>query len=169
MRARPRMVPHAVDDAVRMHLQAAAPGSARHAASAVRRPRRSAASTSQRAPPSPPPQPAWRAPLPVAGAPHARVVALSYVIELDALFVAVTTGELLLLHAADSSAASRGFEFEEVGVVAGGVAAAAWSPDGEVVAVAGAEGKLLLLSKVRRRRAAAGAGRGRARGAGGRR
>jgi hypothetical protein len=71
-------------------------------------------------------------------------VALSHVLELDALFLALSSGELLLLHTASQ-------DVEEVGSVAGGVDAAEWSPDGEVLAVAGAGGKLLLLSKVRGR------------------
>jgi hypothetical protein len=92
----------------------------------------------------------WRAPLAPAGAPPPAVVALSHVPELDAIFIALASGQLLLLHAA-------GRQLEPVGAVEGGAAAAAWSPDGEAVAVAGArDGKLLLLSKVgaRARRAA---------------
>lgn len=77
------------------------------------------------------------------GSGRARVVSLSYVLERDALLAALSSGELLLVDAGTR-------EVEEVGAVAGGVAAAAWSPDGGALAVAGAEGgQLLLLSQVR--------------------
>lgn len=69
------------------------------------------------------------------------MVALSYQIEGEALFAALSSGELLLLHPGTR-------DVEEAGAVAGGVAAAAWAPDGEALAVAGARGgQLLLLSK----------------------
>lgn len=90
-------------------------------------------------------QVSWRTPiLPDGAFPEGwtpTTVSLSYIIELDALFIALSSGELLLLHA-DSR------EVEEVGAIQDGVEAAAWSPDGEVLAVVGAGGKLLLLSKV---------------------
>jgi hypothetical protein len=56
--------------------------------------------------------------------------------------VALATGELLLLHTAAR-------EWEEAGALDCGVAAAAWSPDGDALAAVGAGGaRLLLLSKV---------------------
>ena len=100
-------------------------------------------------------QPVWRVQLLPGGlaAPAATAapaaVCLSHILELDALFVAMASGELLLLHTATR-------ELEEVGAIAGGVAAAEWSPDGEVLAVAGGGGKLLLLSKVGARPGCAG-------------
>ncbi|GBF99867.1 hypothetical protein Rsub_12507 [Raphidocelis subcapitata] len=71
----------------------------------------------------------WRAPLapPAPGAPPPCVVALSHQIESEALFAALSSGELLLLNPATR-------EVEEAGAIAGGVAAAAWAPDGEAVA-----------------------------------
>ncbi|KAI8469194.1 MAG: IKI3 family-domain-containing protein [Monoraphidium minutum] len=88
-------------------------------------------------------QVAWRVPLlppRPAGARAPAVAALCHVLELDALFIALASGELLLLHTATRA-------LEEVGAIEGGVAAAAWSPDGEALAIAGPGGKLLLLSK----------------------
>lgn len=75
------------------------------------------------------------------GQPVPLVVAFSYVLELDAVFIVCSSGELLLLHAASH-------EVEEVGVVAGGLAAAAWSPDGELLALLGYNQLLLLMNKV---------------------
>jgi hypothetical protein len=69
------------------------------------------------------------------------VAAFAHVVELDALFVAASNGQLLLL---DTSTR----EVDEVGVVTGGVAAAGWSPDGEQLAVLGFNGLLLIMNKV---------------------
>lgn len=63
-------------------------------------------------------------------------------VELDAVFIATSSGQLLLL-----DTASR--EVDEVGVVQGGVAAAAWSPNGEQLALLGFNGLLLIMNKVR--------------------
>jgi hypothetical protein len=69
------------------------------------------------------------------------VAAFAHVVELDALFIAASNGQLLLL---DTSTR----EVDEVGVVTGGVAAAGWSPDGEQLAVLGFNGLLLIMNKV---------------------
>jgi hypothetical protein len=63
------------------------------------------------------------------------------VLELDAVFVACSSGELLLLHTASRAV-------EEVGVVQGGVAAAGWSPDGELLVLLGYNQGLLMMNKV---------------------
>lgn len=63
-------------------------------------------------------------------------------LELDAVFIACSSGELLLLHTASRSV-------EEVGVVSGGVAAAGWSPDGELLVLLGYNQGLLMMNKVR--------------------
>lgn len=70
------------------------------------------------------------------------VVSFTHVVELDAVFIATSSGQLLLL-----DTVSR--EVEEVGVVQGGLAAAAWSPNGEQLAVLGFNGLLLIMNKVR--------------------
>lgn len=41
-------------------------------------------------------------------------------------------------------------QIEEVGVVSGGLAAAEWSPDGDVLAAVSGTGCLLLMNQVRR-------------------
>lgn len=73
--------------------------------------------------------------------PQHSVVALTYVLELDAIFVALSSGVLLLLYTATH-------EVEDVGEIQGGVAAAAWSPDGEAVVIVSNTGNLLLMNKV---------------------
>lgn len=101
----------------------------------------------------------WSLRLPLemtAAAAASPIAAMSYVVELEALFIAATSGELLLLHTAAAAAATQhhqqqqecGCEVEEVGVVQGGVAASAWSPDGEQLAVLGYNGLLLVMNKV---------------------
>lgn len=84
--------------------------------------------------PSPPFSPDGRQPAQL-------IVAFSFVLELDAVFVACSSGELLLLYTASHAV-------EEVGVVAGGLAAAAWSPDGELLALMGYNQLLLMMNKV---------------------
>lgn len=76
-----------------------------------------------------------------AAAAAAPIAAFAHVVELDALFIACSNGQLLLL-----DSASR--EADEVGMVTGGVAAAGWSPNGEQLAVLGYNGLLLTLNKV---------------------
>jgi hypothetical protein len=73
--------------------------------------------------------------------PAELVVSFSFVLELDAIFIACSSGELLLLHTASRS-------IEEVGVVSGGVAAAGWSPDGELLVLLGYNQGLLMMNKV---------------------
>lgn len=82
----------------------------------------------------------WRQQL-VPGNTCAPVVALALVLELDALFVALASGQLLLLPA-DTR------EVEEVGSIEGGVLTAEWSPDGEVMALISAAGSLLIINQV---------------------
>jgi hypothetical protein len=122
------------------------------------------------------------------------IAAFAHVLELDALFIALSSGQLLLLHTQhpallsqqrqeqqqqqqrgaaahggrSSSAASGGAQradghaaplwcgagsegvVEEVGVIEGGVEAAAWSPDGELLTVlARRSATLLLMNKAR--------------------
>ncbi|WIA32299.1 hypothetical protein OEZ86_003144 [Tetradesmus obliquus] len=72
--------------------------------------------------------------------PAELVVSFSFVLELDAVFIACSSGELLLLHTASRSV-------EEVGVVSGGVAAAGWSPDGELLVLLGYNQGLLMMNK----------------------
>lgn len=74
--------------------------------------------------------------------PGAEVVALEWVPEHEALAVASSHGDLLLVHRSP-------LEVETVGVLEGGVAGMAWGPDGEVVAIATGAGKLLLMTKVK--------------------
>lgn len=63
-------------------------------------------------------------------------------IELEALCLALTNGSLLLLSLEER-------QWEEVGALEGGIAAAALSPDGELLATASGDGKLLLMTKAR--------------------
>ena len=113
----------------------------------------------------------------------ARVAALDYLPEAVALCLVLTSGELLLLPLHPERGAGGGGgagraggrwqqyrqapEVQEVGAVAGGLAAAAWSPDGELLALVTAGGGLgagdgngsetlmpllLLMNKVKWRR-----------------
>ena len=85
--------------------------------------------------------------------PGATVASLEHSPELDALCLALSTGELLLLSSGASSGSTGGSrdrqpEVEEVGAVDGGLAAAAWSPDGELLALVSGTGSLLLMNRV---------------------
>ncbi|KAF6250795.1 IKI3 family-domain-containing protein [Scenedesmus sp. NREL 46B-D3] len=82
----------------------------------------------------------WQPPFRPNGAPAELVVSFSFVLELDAVFIACSSGELLLLHTASRSV-------EEVGVVSDGVAAAGWSPDGELLVLLGYNSGLLMMNK----------------------
>jgi hypothetical protein len=75
----------------------------------------------------------------------ACVVALAYSIEAEALCVAVSSGEVLLLHGC-SGGGQGSSEAEEVGAIEGGVAAMAWSPTGESLVLVSGLGRLLLLT-----------------------
>lgn len=89
------------------------------------------------------PQVLWSAPLTVEhGSSQVRVTGFSLMIELEALCIALSSGELLLLGVGDDH------DQVEVGVLEGGVASAQLSPDGELLAVASGDGKLLLMNKV---------------------
>ena len=82
--------------------------------------------------------------------PGASVAALDHLPELDALCLALSSGELLLLGAGGSSSPPwQPPAVEEVGAVDGGLAAAAWSPDGELLVLVTCAGSLLLMNKVR--------------------
>ena len=70
------------------------------------------------------------------------LTALVYSADLAAVTLGLSTGHLFLLHPPDGSLAS----LEEVGVLGGGVVAAAWSPDGESLAVLSGTGQLLLMT-----------------------
>ncbi|KAL4852847.1 Elongator complex protein 1 [Chlorella vulgaris] len=76
----------------------------------------------------------------------ASIAAFDFVPELDAMCLALSSGELVLLsaHASPGSAAPA---VEEVGAVDGGLAAAAWSPDGELLVLVTGSGSLLMMSK----------------------
>ena len=87
--------------------------------------------------------------------PAASVAAIVHVPDLAALFLALSSGELLLLHdhgahggscPAGAAAVAWSPRMEEVGAVEGGLAAAEWSPGGEALALAGGAGQLLLMS-----------------------
>ena len=69
-----------------------------------------------------------------------RIVAMDYVLELDALMIALSSGDLMLLHVESAEA-------EDIGTIQGGVATASWSPDGELVAVVSRTGNLILMNK----------------------
>lgn len=85
--------------------------------------------------------------------PGAAIAACDWVPELDALCLALSSGELLLLDAAQQAAVARAgagaAAVEEVGAVDGGLAAAAWSPDGELLVLVTGTAQLLLMNKVR--------------------
>lgn len=85
--------------------------------------------------------------------PGAAIAACDWVPELDALCLALSSGELLLLDAAQQAAVARAgagaAAVEEVGAVDGGLAAAAWSPDGELLVLVTGAAQLLLMNKVR--------------------
>jgi elongator complex protein 1 len=70
------------------------------------------------------------------------IAGLEYVLELDAVMVALASGDLLLIYTETK-------ELEEVGSIQGGIACMAWSPDGELLALVSNSGNLLLMTKVR--------------------
>lgn len=73
---------------------------------------------------------------------QATLTSFAFVPELDALSLCLSTGHLLLLYP------NKGFDaaIEEVGVIQGGILAAAWSPDGEVFAIVGGLGQIMLMT-----------------------
>lgn len=73
----------------------------------------------------------------------ASLAAFAFSVELEVLCIGLSSGHLLLLHHSITSAVPS---LEEVGQVEGGVVAAAWSPDGEAVAILGGLGQLLLMT-----------------------
>lgn len=78
----------------------------------------------------------------VAGGPDSAVTGFCFSLELNALCISLSTGELLLLDM-DSR------RLEEVGAVEGGIMAMQWSPDGEVLAAISGAGNILLMDQVR--------------------
>jgi len=70
----------------------------------------------------------------------ATITAAVFSPDLSTLTLGLSSGHLLLLHT------SAGPSLEEVGVLAGGVVAASWSPDGEALAVLSGAGQLLLMT-----------------------
>ncbi|KAK9915662.1 hypothetical protein WJX75_002381 [Coccomyxa subellipsoidea] len=70
-----------------------------------------------------------------------EIVSFEHILELDAIFMAMASGHLFLIHVEDVA------EVEEVGAVTGGVASAQWSPDGEVLVLVSGQGQLLLMNK----------------------
>ena len=79
----------------------------------------------------------WRCRRHCAG--HA-ILTLAYVVELESLCVGTADGALVLLRA-------DGAAVEQVGSVAGGVTAAAWSPGGDALLVVTGHGILLLMNQ----------------------
>lgn len=69
-----------------------------------------------------------------------RVIAMEYVLEEDALLVAIEAGDLLLLR-------PPAHDVEVVGRVDGGIVSVAASPDGEVIALATGFGQILLMTQ----------------------
>ncbi len=68
------------------------------------------------------------------------VVSVQYVSELDAVTLATAQGNLMTVEVATRA-------MEIVGAVVGGLSAAVWSPDQELLAIATGTGTLLLMSK----------------------
>ena len=83
-------------------------------------------------------QPLWSTALPTTT--PTTLTALVHVLELDAVVAATAAGDLFSLASANGAA-------EEVGAVGGGVAALAWSPTGDAVALISGAGRLLLMDR----------------------
>lgn len=77
------------------------------------------------------------------GGPASAVTGFCFSLELDAICISLSTGELLLLNVNTQ-------QLEEVGVVGGGIMALQWSPDGEVFAAVSGAGNILLMDQVHR-------------------
>jgi hypothetical protein len=69
--------------------------------------------------------------------PDATIVDFKFLDSSESLCIAVSSGQILLL--------CNELECEEVGAVEGGLAAAAWSPDGEILAALSTLGRLLFI------------------------
>eukprot|EP00798_Chlamydomonas_sp_ICE-L_P030382 gene30382-35390_t len=72
-----------------------------------------------------------------------RVVSMCFVVELEALCIGLSSGELLLLRCNNEGGVD---EVEEVGGIEGGLCALEWSPDGEVFAAISGAGRLLVMN-----------------------
>jgi elongator complex protein 1 len=73
--------------------------------------------------------------------PDSRVAGFGFSLELDALTIGLSSGELLVLHIESQ-------QLEEVGAVDGGIVALEWSPDGELFVAASGLGSLLMMNQV---------------------
>eukprot|EP00803_Ostreobium_quekettii_P007811 evm.model.scf_2610.1 EVM.evm.TU.scf_2610.1 scf_2610:2799-4464(-) len=85
---------------------------------------------------------AWHLPLSPTYLPSpngASPLMISFLLELESLFLCLSSGELLLIDC-------KGEDVEDVGIVEGSLAAAAWSPDGEILALVSGQGNLLLMN-----------------------
>ncbi len=80
----------------------------------------------------------------VAVQPLAVIASLTHLVDMECVFIALSSGELLLLHLGAPGQIPA--ELEEVGALPDGVVAAEWSPDGTSLAVVGGAGQLLLMS-----------------------
>lgn len=70
-----------------------------------------------------------------------RLINCSFDIELDGLCLCMSNGQILLFDASEGV-------MEEVGEVDGGLAAASWSPSGELLVLMSGEGKMMVMNKV---------------------
>lgn len=68
-------------------------------------------------------------------------VILTLLLELESLCLGLSTGELFLIDL-------KGDDVQEVGIVEGGIQAANWSPDAELLALLSGFGSLLLMNMV---------------------
>jgi hypothetical protein len=85
----------------------------------------------------------WRQALgAVAGTPSSTITGMAFSLELEALLVCLSTGELLQLTVGQQQ------ELTEMGSVDGGLFALACSPDGEVFVAVSGTGNLLLMNQV---------------------
>jgi elongator complex protein 1 len=77
--------------------------------------------------------------------PSSSIALTSYIIEDDAVCVACTGGELVVLYGAGGAGAEP--QTELVGTFDAGIAALQWSPDGEFVALVTGEGTLVFMTR----------------------
>lgn len=83
----------------------------------------------------------WKRQISGLAAPGSLVTGMEFSLELDALTIALSTGQLILLHAESQL-------FEEVGAVDGGIMAMCWSPDGDALVAASGTGNLIMMNQV---------------------
>ncbi len=70
-----------------------------------------------------------------------QVTSMSYVVELDAVCLSMSSGAIVVIH-------SEAHLAEEVGCIEGGIVAMEWSPDGDVVAIITGTGSMIVMSQV---------------------